>query len=157
MQYEGRASDTAEQVVRNLNPWGFHVAFLDPYNLDSLPFGVIRSLARVKRMDMIVHISEMDLQRRGIGQRDVAVVEAFAPGATAGIDWSMKAFDIKLYVLNHWKALLGELGYIVSDNIERVTGKKNQPLYWLAYASRNPLGDRFWGEISEVGPQRGLF
>lgn len=156
-QYHGKSVDTAAQVVGNLNPYGFHVAFLDPYNLDSLPFSVIATLAAVKRMDLIVHISEMDLQRNVIGKQDMAVLEAFAPGAAQGIRPGMKPFDVKLHVLNRWKALVQALGYKVSDNIERVTGLKNQPLYWLAYASKHPLGDRFWGQVSDAGPQRGLF
>jgi hypothetical protein len=107
--------------------------------------------------NLIVHISEMDLQRNVIGKQDMEVLEAFAPGASQGIRPGMKPFDVKLHVLNRWKALVQALGYKVSDNIERVTGLKNQPLYWLAYASKHPLGDRFWGQVSDAGPQRGLF
>lgn len=155
-RYAGPATSTAKQVVSKLNPWGYHVAFLDPYGLDALPFTVVQELARINRMDLIMHISEMDMQRNVIGKQDLRMLEAFAPGAAAAIDLSQSAFNLKLQIIAHWKELLKQLGYKVSDNMERVRGVKNQPLYWLAFASRHPLGDDLWGEVSKVGPQRSL-
>ena len=46
-----------------INPYGLHLAFLDPFNLAQLPFSIIERMLRVKRMDMIIHVSVQDLQR----------------------------------------------------------------------------------------------
>jgi len=59
-------------------------------------------------------------------------------------------------VFRHWRSCLASLDYKVSDNIERVSGARNQPLYWLVLASRSELADKFWGQISQVNPQRAL-
>ena len=46
-----------------INPYGLHLAFLDPFNLAQLPFSIIEKMLRVKRMDMIIHVSLQDFQR----------------------------------------------------------------------------------------------
>jgi hypothetical protein len=55
--YVGAAELTAREIVERLNPYGLHFAFLDPYNLDDLPFTVIESFSRLKRIDMLIHVS----------------------------------------------------------------------------------------------------
>lgn len=151
--YKGDAIDTAKEVVKNLNPWGLHLAFLDPYSLGALPFEVIQELGKLKRMDLIMHISEMDLQRNIIGKNEVHKLDAFAPGWRMSVDISQPQPVVKNQVLQHWKGLFSALDYTVSDNIERVRGGKNQPLYWLVFASRHNKADEFWKHISNVSPQ----
>ncbi len=56
-------SVVVDQVMSAINPYGLHLAFLDPFNLAQLPFRSSRKLLRVKRMDMIIHVSVQDLQR----------------------------------------------------------------------------------------------
>lgn len=153
-EHVGPAVDTAREVVAQLNPYGLHLAFLDPYNLVSLPFELIRTLSMVKRMDLIIHVSEMDLQRNVIGKGETEKLELFAPGWQKAADVNLTTALFKHQLLTHWRSLLAQLGYHVSDNIERVTGAKNQPLYWLVLASRDKLADRFWGQVSKVGPQQ---
>lgn len=151
--YEGAARETAKQVVSNLNPYGLHLAFLDPYNLGALPFSVLETLGKVKRMDLIMHISEMDLQRNIIGKGEVEKLNTFAPGWERHVDPSQPSHVVKRQVLEYWKSLLEQLDYKVSDNIERVTGSNNQPLYWLILAARHTVADGFWEQVSNVGPQ----
>ena len=52
----GKAEDTVGRIANRLNPYGLHFAFLDPYNLDQLPFSVIETLARFRHMDMLIHV-----------------------------------------------------------------------------------------------------
>jgi three-Cys-motif partner protein len=153
----GAAVDTARRVVDALNPYGLHLAFLDPYSLDALPFEVVRTLAKLKRMDFIIHISEMDFQRNVIGKGEHHKLDAFAPGWRTAIDLTQPNHIVKRDLLAYYRTLLSQLGYKVSDNIERVTGERNQPLYWLVLASRNELADRFWGQVSNVDPQQRMF
>jgi three-Cys-motif partner protein len=61
--YVGQAARTAGQIVEHLNPYGLHFAFLDPFNLDDLPFSVIETLSQLKRVDLLIHVSAQDLQR----------------------------------------------------------------------------------------------
>ena len=42
----GPAIETLDRVIEKLDPFALHFAFLDPYNLEDLPFEIIRKLAR---------------------------------------------------------------------------------------------------------------
>ncbi len=152
-EYHGPAAQTAFDVTAKLHPYGLHLAFLDPYNLGALPFAVIDVLAKIKRMDLIVHISEMDIQRNIIGKNEVDKLDAFAPGWRAAVDVNQRSDIFKRQLLAYWKGLLTQRDYLVSDNIERVTGANNQPLYWLVLASRDKLADKFWAQVSNAEPQ----
>jgi three-Cys-motif partner protein len=58
--YSGPAEQTVNMIASKLNPRGLHFAFLDPYKLDPLPFSIIKTLAKFKRMDMLIHVSIHD-------------------------------------------------------------------------------------------------
>jgi three-Cys-motif partner protein len=59
----GAAVSAARSFVDYVNPAGLHVAFLDPFDLGSLDFEIIKILSRLQRIDMLIHVSAMDLQR----------------------------------------------------------------------------------------------
>jgi three-Cys-motif partner protein len=79
---------TVRRIVERLNPYGLHFAFIDPFNLQDLPFSAIENLSRLKRIDMLIHVSAQDLQRNlhsyiksGDGR-----LEHFAPGWRNAVD-----------------------------------------------------------------------
>src|ERR1700752_2623453 len=53
--YNDRADIAVDHIVYALNPAGLHFAFLDPYNLESLPFSIVEKLSTRPRMDMLSH------------------------------------------------------------------------------------------------------
>ncbi|KHL59195.1 three-Cys-motif partner protein TcmP [Xanthomonas cannabis] len=153
----GRAEDTAKSVVPKLSRTGLHFAFLDPYNVQSLPFEVLKTLAQMNRMDLLIHLSAMDLTRNVKQLMSSGALELFAPGWREHVDPAERNDLVVRAVVRHWCNLIRQLGYEdVSDRLELVSGKKNQPLYWLVLASKNELGRRFWGEVSNVTPQHRL-
>ncbi|MBW8310883.1 MAG: three-Cys-motif partner protein TcmP [Rhizobium sp.] len=152
----GPANETVSRICRRLHPSGLHLAFLDPYSIGALPFSVLQELGELRRMDLIVHVSEMDLQRNIIAMAQDGVLDRFAPGWERAVDLNQRNDVAKRQLLEYWRSLLSAMGYLVSDNIERVTGQKNQPLYWLVLASKNSLADKFWGQVSNVEPQMRL-
>ena len=154
-EYTGKAEDTASEVIKDINKSGLHLAFLDPYSIGAIPFSVIETLAKVKRMDMIIHVSEMDLNRNIRMYKETGVLERFAPGCEQEIDWRHKDEIVRSELFNYWRSKLTELDYIVGG-AEKVTGDKNQPFYWLVSVSKNDLGKKFWDEIRQVEPQRGF-
>lgn len=80
--YLGKAEDVASKIVGQLNPYGLHFAFLDPYNLDDLPFSVVEVLSALKRIDMLIHVSAQDLQRNldSYSMSSNGPLDRFAPG-----------------------------------------------------------------------------
>jgi three-Cys-motif partner protein len=154
--YVGRAEETAATIVRGLSKSALHLAFLDPYSIEALPFAVIRALTSVPRMDILIHVSLMDLQRNVKQLMRSGALSHFAPGWEAHIDTRLRNDQLVLAAFSHWRMLLRELGLKVSDNVERVTGRKNQPLYWLVLAGFHPLANQFWDEVSNTEPQARL-
>lgn len=154
--FTGPADEVAAQVLPTLNPTGFNLAFLDPFNLEALPFAVIETLAKAKTMDLLIHVSLMDLQRNVRSMMTSGKLNGFAPGWEKKINRGATNPNLVVGVFDHWRGLLIQLGYEVSASVERVTGNRNQPLYWLVQASKHKLGDKLWGEVSQVEPQRRL-
>lgn len=155
LHYEvGRAEDTARTVVSKLSRTGLHFAFLDPYNVQSLPFEVLGTLAQMPRMDLLIHLSAMDLTRNVKQLMNTGALDAFAPGWREHANPAERNDVAVRAVVHHWCNLIRQLGYEdVSDRLELVSGQKNQPLYWLVLASKSALGKKFWGEVSNVTPQ----
>jgi three-Cys-motif partner protein len=152
--HTGPAEQTAKAVAAQLNPFGLHLAFLDPYSLAALPFTVIETLGVFRRMDLLIHVSEMDLQRDAIGKMEYDKLDVFAPGWHNVVDVAQRPNIVKRQILDHWLSKVRDLGYSVRDtSIERVTGGNNQPLYWLVFASKNSIADEFWDKIRNVHPQ----
>ena len=151
--YAGTADEVAATIIPTLHPTGLNLAFLDPLNLEALPFSVIQTLALAPRMDLLIHVSIMDLQRNVRSMMKSGKLDRFAPGWQAHVNSAATNPTLVMSVFAHWRSLLKDLGYLVSDNIERVRSVRNQPLYWLVLASRHELADDLWSEISHVEPQ----
>jgi three-Cys-motif partner protein len=155
--YRGTAEDVAIALLPTLNPTGFNLAFLDPFNIEALPFSVIQTLAQAQRMDLLIHVSIMDLLRNVRAMMASGKLDRFAPGWEKHVKSAATNSSLMMMVFAYWRRLLTGLGYKVSSNIERVTGSRNQPLYWLVLASKHDLADKLWAEVSQVEPQRRLF
>jgi hypothetical protein len=107
-------------------------------------------------MDLLIHVSEMDMQRN-VGKGSGADgVDAFAPGWRDSVNASQRNALVMLDVFSHWRTLVTNLGYKVCDNIQRVTGHKNQPLYWLVLVSKHKLAEKLWDAVCDVNPQGGF-
>ncbi|ALN56812.1 hypothetical protein GLE_1455 [Lysobacter enzymogenes] len=151
--FEGAAEVTAQAVSRELSPSALHFAFLDPYSVQALPFTVIEALAELPKMDILIHFSIMDMQRNIKALMKAGKLDQFAPGWRDQVDPALRNASALLAVFHYWCGLIRNLGYYVSDNVERVSGTHNQPLYWLVLVSKDKLGERFWDKISNVTPQ----
>ncbi len=155
--YVGKAEVTVREVAARLSPSGLHLAFLDPFSIEAMPFSILETLAGFERMDLIIHVSVMDLQRNVKRLMANGKLSAFAPGWEAAVNPHVRNSTAVVEVMRYWQTLIGRLGLKVSHQVERVAGKRNQPLYWLVLAGRHPLADQFWGQVSNVTSQGRLF
>lgn len=159
MTYVGKAEDVATQIVAQLNPYGLHFVFLDPYNLDALPFAVIEILARLRRIDMLIHVSAQDLQRNlhAYTKLDDNRLERFAPGWRQHVGLDQSRQRIRAALLSYWAGKFETLGLSPAERVELVSGQeRNQRLYWLVLVSREKLARDFWEKIGSVSGQRDL-
>lgn len=155
----GPATETAERIVKKLNPHGLHFAFLDPYNLENMPFSIIETLASLKRIDMLIHVSAQDLQRNlhsytKLGDQRL---EKFAPGWRDAVDLKQSKQAARAGILTHWASKMQKLGLPPARHSELVTGSaKNQRLYWLVFVSRSDFAKGLWDKIRNLEKQRDL-
>lgn len=157
--YIGEAEQTAREIVERLNPHGLHFAFLDPYNLDDLPFTVIETFSRLKRIDMLIHVSAQDLQRNldAYTRPDDNRLERFAPEWRQHVDLNQSQRRIRAAILAFWASKIEGLGLSSAEHAELVTGlERNQRLYWLVMVSRHKLAKEFWDKIRSLSGQGDL-
>lgn len=155
----GPATETVDRVISKLDPYALHFAFLDPYNLKSLPFDIIRKLAGLKRMDILVHVSIQDLQRnlRRYIDSENSPMDVFAPGWRTQVDVSRTPKLVRAKFLEYWRGLLEAESMGTTETAELIVGTKNQRLYLLAFAARHELALEFWEKVRNVaGDQQPL-
>lgn len=153
------AIDASSQLLKTLNPHGLHLVFIDPYSLGALDFQIIQNLANLKRVDAIVHISSMDLQRNMSMNTNGEKQEfdSFAPGWREYIDMKAPNHTLKMRVVEYWRDLVEKLGKWPSNYQKHITGEKNQTLYWLTLLANNKLAHEFWGDAINPEGQGDLF
>jgi three-Cys-motif partner protein len=157
--YVGAAAEIVDRIVEVLSPYGLHFAFLDPFNLQDLPFSIIENLGRLKRMDMLIHVSIQDLQRNldAYTKLQDPTLDSFMPGWRNVVDVHQSQHAVRAGLLNFWLEKIKAAGLAPAGGIQLVTGEKNQRLYWLVFVSRNEFANSLWRKISSPSGQRNLF
>jgi three-Cys-motif partner protein len=152
----GPADRSAARIVARLNPYGLHFAFLDPYNLQDLPFSVIAALSKLKRIDLLIHVSAQDLQRnldRYTSPGD-ARLDRFAPGWRKAVDLRRSQATVRAKILEYWASKIEGLGLPPARRAELISGTaRNQRLYWLVFASKSDFAKRLWDKIRDLKKQ----
>jgi len=148
------ASSAIAKTVRKLNSSGLHFAFLDPHNLGTLSFDLFESLAKLKRIDVIVHVSLSDLQRNADRYTSAAYdqFDRFAPGWRDQIRTDMNQSALRAAIIEYWSRKVQALGLPRAEHCELITGAQNQRLYWLIFLSRHELAHTLWSKISSNAP-----
>jgi three-Cys-motif partner protein len=156
--YGGEAQQVAEKLVAELNPHALHFALLDPFNL-VLPIAVIRSLSRLKRIDLLIHVSAMDLQRNWARytKQQHSPLDEFAPGWRESVDLAQPEEPARLSFIQYWVGLLKQLGFDADVRFELITGSKNQPLYWLVLVAKHEIAMKFWKTAAQHGKTQQMF
>ncbi len=155
VELDGAAVDAVKQVIARLNAYGLHFAFLDPFDLAALSFDIIVALAALKRIDMLVHISQMDLQRNVVAYTtmDNSPFDTFAPGWREKVSIAQGQQELRQQIFQFWRDKVAGLDVWPSTDMRLLTGSNNQPLYWLLLAARHDLAHRFWATASNVEDQ----
>lgn len=156
----GKALETVDRIINKVDKYSLHFAFLDPYNLEALPFEVIRKLASLEHMDILIHVSLQDLNRnlRKYVSIPNSPLDTFAPGWQRNLDLGRPHGYLRAKIFEHWRGLLQTVRMKTAEAAEVVSGPNNQPLYWLAFAARHDRALEFWEKIRRLkpDPQSGL-
>ena len=155
IKIDGAATQAAQQVVSQVNAYGLHFAFLDPFDLAALNFEIIVALSTLKRIDILVHISQMDLQRNVVSYvtTDNSPFDTFAPGWREKVPIVQGHQELRQQIFHYWRDKVAALGVGPSIEMRRLRGGNNQPLYWLLLAAKHELAHKFWATASNVEGQ----
>jgi three-Cys-motif partner protein len=156
--FSGPASSAMPKIVEGLNKNGLHFAFLDPHNLGTLSFGLFESLAQLKRIDIIVHVSLSDLQRNADRYISGAhnQFDAFAPGWREQVGIDMSQASLRAAILQHWSDKFMKLGLPRANHCELIKGTQGQRLYWLILLAGHDLAHKLWSKISSQAKAPGF-
>ena len=155
VEVDGAAVDAVKSVTAQLNAYGLNFAFLDPFDLAALNFDIIVALSSLTRIDMLVHISQMDLQRNVVtyATTENSPFDTFAPGWRDKVSTLQGQQELRLQIFQFWRDKVAGLGVWPSTDMKLLTGAKNQPLYWLLLAAKHELAHKFWATASNVEGQ----
>jgi three-Cys-motif partner protein len=155
--YSDRAAVAIDKIIAALNPGGLHFAFLDPFNIEALSFDLIRKLAKLKRVDMLVHVSVQDLQRN-LDKYSITggALDVFAPGWRDKVNPNQAIRPFRAALLAYWLDEIRKLGKTPAGGVELMLGSKRQRLYWLIFVSGHSLAQRFWEAIRDPLRQTSL-
>jgi len=156
--YGGAAERVSEALVRDLNPHALHFALIDPYNL-SLPFSMVKTLAAMKRMDLLIHVSAMDLQRnwgRYSNTQD-SPLHSMAPNWHKYVRLDQPEDSARLAFIHYWIGLLEQLGFEGDVRFELIKGSRGQPLYWLVLVAKHEIAMSFWKKATQHGKTGDMF
>jgi three-Cys-motif partner protein len=155
----GPAIETTEAILKRLNPAALHFAFVDPFSLGALDFRIFQTLTKRKRMDILVHLSKMDLQRNldeNIGSAE-SNFDAFSPGWKEIVDVGQAQRGIRTEIIDHWRNLISRLGVSASTEMKLIKGSGGQHLYWLLLLANHQLALKFWKTAANPEKQGQLF
>lgn len=158
-ELQGSAVDAARTVVQKANPYGLHFAFIDPFSLGALDFQILQSLASLKRIDMLIHVSKMDHQRNlgaNITSKESAL-DKFVPGWRGKVDLKRPQTEIRRQIIEYWRELVKDTGKLTANGWELIKGSEGQHLYWLLLVAEHKLAHEFWKKVADNDPQGRLF
>lgn len=159
------ATDIAQidkKFIQGVLP-SLNLAFLDPEGLE-LEWKTIETLARLNRMDLIIHYSQNGLTRnldKCCATHKETVVDRFFGDR----EWrdvyknalsKRESIGVHRALIDYYKSKLNDLGYLVINDSEEISHEplnrntqRNAPLYRLIFASKHPLGNKIWNEVTK--------
>jgi len=149
---DGPASTALPSIVKTINKYGLHLALLDPHNLGTLSFDLFEALAKLKHIDVIVHVSLGDLQRNvdRYTSEDYQQFDRFAPGWRDHIRTDVNQASLRAAILKYWTDKVAGLGLPRAKHCELIRGTQSQRLYWLMLLAKHSLAHKFWTKITSA-------
>lgn len=170
--FQGDANIIVDDVCRTINErdlrakrsseWtSLNLAFLDPEGLE-LKWESVEKLAMVSRMDLIINFSTSGI-RRNHGARNSRIIDEYFGTPDWKDKWdeflktermtSLIAFYLSKLEPHGYKFKEFEIG----EEIVSFRNSKNVEVYKLIFASKHPLGNKFWMQARKlIQPQRRL-
>ncbi len=164
--YTGDANLLVDQVVNDLKPNESHslnLAFIDPEGFE-ISWNTVVRLAGIRRMDLVINYPQGGLNRL-MAKDYLSISETPIDVFFGTTDWrkiyakykNQNKAGVHRELIDLYNSRLQELGYQEVKRGDETVGyeplirnvQKNAPLYRLVYASKNPLGQKFWQSVTK--------
>ncbi len=153
----GPANVAMPKIVQSLDPNGLHFAFLDPHNLGTLSFDLFEQLAKLKRVDVIVHVSLIfSAMQTATRLRHTTSFDKFAPRWRGKVGADMNQVALRGSIMQYWSAKGDGAWPSSRRHCELITRDHCQRLYWLFLLAKHDLAHQLWEKISSVAKEPGV-
>lgn len=149
--FAGSADETVPRMIEAIPKSALVLVYLDPYNLEFLSFDIIQALARLPKVDFVVHFSTMDLQRNVDMELDDsrARFDGAAPGWRDAVPVeSLSKAGLRAAFFQYWCDQVTTLGFTFSKEMPLIADDRGSPLYRLVAFSRHDLPNRVWADVA---------
>lgn len=174
----GDSNTLVKELVAKLlkQKYRYHFAFIDPFGPDGLKFETLGELAKLDKMDMLIHFPIGAIKRNlktWIGNKDSILDNFLGTGAWREIIKNLTADKIFEALIDVFKEQLKSIGYpeeglkMASPDKDIYAGlpsvairnTKEVDLYVLILASKHSLGQKIWSSVIKIDPkgQKELF
>lgn len=160
--YVGDCNKQIDNIIPLFDGGSLNLAFIDPTGLD-VAFSTITKLAQGTKTDLIINFPFNTAIARNLDKfvkQNQSKLDVFMGKDS---DWKSgyrglsdrNDNNITSFFLNCYRKQLVNIGYVETQlGEERLikSSKKNLPLYFLVFASKNKLGHKFWEQIGDIEP-----
>jgi three-Cys-motif partner protein len=149
--FPGPGAETIKAMVSGVPARSLCMAYVDPYNLERLSFAIFQELASLRKVDLAVNFSTMDLQRNVEFEFDPerARFDDVAPGwrKHPPILVASKR-NVKLTFFNYWCDLVKGLGFQHSQQMPLVRNNQGHGIYRMIFISRHSFPKCIWDDVA---------
>ena len=128
------------------------MAFLDPYNLEFLSFSMLQSLASLRKVDLLINFSTMDLVRNA----DLELDPKRARFDDAAPRWredkeilAASRSNQAVAFFSYWCGLVKRLGFEYSEVMPLVRNNSGSSIYRMVFFARHSTPKRIWDDIAK--------
>ncbi len=141
----GDCHKSVDEIVKQL-PGGLHLVLVDPYKMEQLVFETVAKLARVGKVDFLVNVPLMDLERSWHLPGDRLSRAAGGPVRGHNVE------NVRRNFFDVFRQSFAALGFQIDEDSPTVKSfnSKNRGLFNLMLATRHPLGRKIWKSVNRV-------
>lgn len=141
----GDCHQSVDRIVKEL-PSGLHLVLIDPFKMEQLVFDTIVKLAGAGKLDFLVNVPVMDLERSWHLPGDRLSRAAGGPVHGHNVDTVRRNF------FDVFRQSFAALGFQIDEDSPSVKSfnSKNRGLFNLMLATKHPLGKKIWKSVNRV-------
>lgn len=167
---QGDSNALIYDLVKELlkHSYRYHFAFIDPFGPEGLKFNTLKELARLNRMDMLIHFPIGAIKRNlTIWEKSTnTILDGFLGTDSWRNEVQSRSKPVFNALIDIFREQLKSIGYpeeglrMVSSNEDvfsdvpsvSIKNTKNVDLYVLILAAKHKLAQKIWNSIIKIDP-----